>query len=225
MSDGPARVHGSRAVASWLLFAAVTASVVTCQSSASSREAKPAAPAPAGQPAAPAVRPAAKGTGDATAADAPKGELTLDGVVALVAQRRLWPLGPDAAEKKLAALGPWKRDQPLAEVLTLVGPSSGVVERTEISYSSDGNKGWLFVGGTIFVRGSNLPELQKTVADLVSSKLGKPRWTRRAEGGDAASAGWKLGARQELLVKQSPVAGEKLLAIMISEPQATGAAD
>lgn len=206
-------------------MAALASSLITCRSSAAPREpgAEPAKAQAA--PSAPAPRPVTNDAGGAADPDARKGELTIDGLVALVAQRRLWPLGPDAAEKKLAALGPWKRDQPLAEVLTLIGAPSGVVQRSEISYSSDGNKGWIFVGASVFVRGANLSEMQKAIADLVSTKLGKPRWTRRAQGSDVPSAGWKLGARQELLVRQSPVEGEKLLVVMVSEPQATGAAD
>jgi len=66
-------------------------------------------------------------------------------LVRLVAQRKLWPLKADAAEEQLRALGPWKREQPIAEALTLVAGRSGLVARSEISYAADAKKRWIFV--------------------------------------------------------------------------------
>ena len=138
--------------------------------------------------------------------------------MALTAARKVWPLAPDDAERQLGALGPWKREQPVPEVLTLVGPASGIVQRSELSYSADGKKGWAFVGASFFVRASE-PTSLKTLGELIRKKLGKPRWTHRNVAGELPSNGWSLGGRLELVLGKSPVEGESLLVLTISEPQ------
>ena len=42
--------------------------------------------------------------------------------------------------------------------------------------------------------------------------------------GDLPAAGWTLGNHLELLLARSPVEGERLLVLMISEPQGGSAA-
>ena len=139
-------------------------------------------------------------------------------MVKLVGQRKLWPLKADLAEEQLRALGPWKREQPIPEVLTLVAGRSGIVARSEISYAADAKKRWFFVGASFFVADPDLARLHRALSEVVQKQLGKPRWTRKANG-DLPAAGWKLGNNLELLLARSPVEGERLLAIMISEPQ------
>ena len=142
----------------------------------------------------------------------------------MVAQRKLWPLKADSAEEQLSALGPWKREQPIPEALTLVAGRSGLVARSEIAYSADAKKRWIFVGASFFVADPDLPHLYRALSEVIQKQLGKPRWTRKAANGDLPAAGWKLGNRLELLLTRSPVEGERLLALMISEPQG-GSAD
>jgi hypothetical protein len=143
-----------------------------------------------------------------------------DALVKLVAQRKLWPLKAETVEEQLRALGPWKREQPIPEALTLVAGCSGAVARSEISYAAAPKKRWAFVGASFFVADSDLPRLYQALSDLIQKELGKPRWTRKkAAKGELPAAGWKLGKHLELLLRQSPVEGENLIAIMISEPQ------
>lgn len=80
-----------------------------------------------------------------------------------------------------------------------------------------------FRGATFFVADSDLAHLYRAVSDVIQKQLGKPRWTRKASHGDLPAAGWKLSNHLELLLTQSPVAGERLLALMISEPQGDSA--
>jgi hypothetical protein len=142
-------------------------------------------------------------------------------LVKLVAQRKLWPLKADAAEEQLRALGPWKREQPIPEALTLVAGRAGIVARSEISYAADAKKRWIFVGASFFVADADLGQLHRTLSEVIEKQLGKPRWTRKAA--DRPAAGWKLGKHLELLLTHSPVEGERLLALMISEPQGASA--
>jgi hypothetical protein len=145
-------------------------------------------------------------------------------LVKLLAQRKLWPLKAEAVEEQFRALGPWKREQPIPEALTLVAGRSGIVERSEISYAADAKKRWIFVGASFFVADADLLRLYRSLSEAIAKELGKPRWTRKATGGDMPAAGWTLGKRLELLLTRSPVEGEHLLALMISEPQG-GSAD
>jgi len=145
-------------------------------------------------------------------------------LVKLVAQRKLWPLKADAVEAQLRALGSWKREQPIPEALTLVAGRSGIVARSEISYTVDRKKRWIFVGASFFVADPDLAHLYRALSDVIQKQLGKPRWMRKAANGDLPAAGWKLSNHIELLLTQSPVEGERLLALIISEPQG-GSAD
>lgn len=140
-------------------------------------------------------------------------------LVGLVAQRDLWPLKADSVADRLRPLGPWKREQPIPEALTLVGGRRGAIERAELSYSSDGKNGWIFVGASFFVRDTDLKRSYDDTAAAVQKQLGKPKWTRKASSGGIPSAGWKLPNRLELLLSKSATEGEQLLALTVSEPQ------
>ena len=96
-------------------------------------------------------------------------------LVKLVAQRKLWPLKADVAEEQLRALGPWKREQPIPEALTLVAGRSGLVARSEISYSADARKRWIFVGASFFVADPDLAHLYRALSEVIQKQLGKPR--------------------------------------------------
>jgi hypothetical protein len=121
---------------------------------------------------------------------------SVEDVVKLVAQRKLWPLKAEAAEDQLRALGPWKREQPIAEALTLLAGRAGVVEHSELSYAADVKKRWTFVGASFFVGDPDLARLHHTLSDLLQHQLGRPAWTRKAQTskGDLPAVG--LEARQ-----------------------------
>jgi hypothetical protein len=200
---------------SLLVATTLLAGAVTCRSDQRS-ELTSVAASPPGKEAA--------SSGAATAAAPGAAAVSAEQLVSLVAQRKLWPLKPEAVEDQLRPLGPWKREQPIPEALTLIGGRSGHVARSELSYSADGKKGWAFVGATFFVGDEDLGRLYDTLSGLIQKQLGKARWTRKATKGELPSAGWKLGPRLELLLRKSPTEGEQLIALMISEPQA-GAGD
>jgi hypothetical protein len=146
--------------------------------------------------------------------------VSAEALVKLVAQRKLWPLKAETADNQLGALGPWKREQPIPEALTLVAGHAGIVERSEVSYAADAKKRWIFLGASFFVGDPDLARLHRTLSDLLRQQLGKPAWTRKAKTkGDLPAVGWKLGKRLELLLTKSPVEGERLLALVVSEPQ------
>jgi hypothetical protein len=147
--------------------------------------------------------------------------LSADALVKLVARRKLWPLKPEWVEDRLHALGPWKREQPIPEALTLLTGRMGVVERSELSYSGNAKKQWIFLGATFFLGGPDLENLHQTLSNLIQVQLGKPSWTRKGKKSaqEVPAVGWKLGNRLELLLTKRPVEGERLLAIMIPEPQ------
>jgi hypothetical protein len=146
-------------------------------------------------------------------------EVSAEDLVTLIAQRKLWPLSVEAAEATLRPLGAMKRQQPVPEALTLIGGRSGIVERFEISYSSDGKKDWIFVGASFFLNDRNLSDLRQRLDVLLQEQLGRPKWAKGKKAGEAAAAGWKLRGRTELTLQKSPYEGEQLLVIMISEPQ------
>jgi hypothetical protein len=164
-----------------------------------------------------AARPVEKNTGNPAGGES--ADASTEALVKLVAQRKLWPLKAEAVEEQLRALGPWKREQPIPEALTLVAGHAGVVARTEISYAAAPKRRWVFLGASFFVADADLPRLYQALSDLIQKDLGKPRWTRKAAKGELPAAGWKLSKRLELLLRQSPVEGERLIAILISEPQ------
>lgn len=147
--------------------------------------------------------------------------VSVDALVKSVGQRKLWPLKPDVAEDRLQALGPWKREQPIPDALTLVAGRAGVVERSELSYSADAKKRWIFLGASFFLGDTDLERLYHTLSEQLQLQLGKPAWVRKGKKstGGKPAAGWRLGNRLELLLTHSPVEGEHLLAIMVSEPQ------
>jgi hypothetical protein len=162
----------------------------------------------------------------AKAADAPHSPVSpsqavtsVDELVKLLTQRELWPPKAEVVEEQLRVLGPWKREQPIPEALTLVAGRSGLVERCEIAYSADEKKRWSFVGATFFVGDADLARLYRALSDQIRTHLGKPRWTRKAGKGERPASGWNLGKRLELSLSDSPVYGESLLAINVSEPQ------
>ena len=140
-------------------------------------------------------------------------------LVSFVVQPKLWPLKADSVGERLAALGPWKREQPIPEALTLMAERSGIVARAEIAYSADAKKRWVFMAANFFISDSDLAHLYRELSQEIQTKLGKPRWSRKAANGDAPAAGWKLDKHLELLLGQSPVEGEQLLTLTISEPQ------
>lgn len=149
-------------------------------------------------------------------------EASVEDIVALATDRTLWPARPEVAEERLRLFGSLKREQPVPEVLTLVGGRSGPLERVEVSYSADGKNGWIFLGASFFLGASDLPRLQKTIEADLRKQLGKPRFTKKGKGEEIPALGWKLHGRMELLLRKSPVEGEKLLLVMISEPQGGG---
>jgi len=150
--------------------------------------------------------------------DRPENAATSE-LVKLVAQKALWPLQADGVESHLQTLGPWKREQPIPEALTWVAGASKLATRAEVSYATDAKKRWSFVGASFFLGAADLDRLYRELNELIQHQIGKPRWTRKGSKGQAPSTGWRLANRLELLLGRSPVDGEKLLVLTISEPQ------
>jgi hypothetical protein len=184
------------------------------------------AASPSPGPASPAAAPAAAGTSPVQSASpdgalprvGPEAEVTLEQLIPLVARPGQWPLDIDAAEQLLQPLGPVRREQPVAEALSLRGGPSGVLNRYEVSYSADEEGHWMFDGASFFLGGADLLRLHDAVAGLLTQQLGKADWTEDDAAG-LASAGWALGGAMKLVFSPSPNGGEPLLMISIAEPE------
>lgn len=134
-------------------------------------------------------------------------------LVDLIAARRLWPIELDVVERRLAALGPWTREQPMPEMLAFKS-SCGVVT-AEVVFMRYEGRPWSFYGASFDVN-----EPFTVFAKRLEAKLGKPSWVRKAAAPDARAAGWNLGRGLTLSADGGMARGRT--AVHISEPQGEG---
>jgi len=144
--------------------------------------------------------------------------VSIEQLITLIARPGQWPLDVDAAEQLLQPLGPVRREQPVAEALSLLGGPSGVLNRFEVSYSTDEQGRWMFEGASFFLGDADLVRLHEAVKGLLTQQLGKAEWTED-DAGELEAVGWDLGGVTKLLFALSPNEGERLLRISIAEPE------
>jgi hypothetical protein len=104
----------------------------------------------------------------------------------------------------------------MEQSLALSGGPSGALARFQVAYSGDEKGHWTFNVATFFLGDSDLHRLHAAVEKQLAELLGKPEWVDKSS--DLPSAGWGLGRSMKLLLAPSPIGGEKLLMISISEP-------
>jgi hypothetical protein len=138
-------------------------------------------------------------------------------LVALLTQSKFWPPSLSDLETQLKPLGPLKHERPAERSLQLIGGATGVVQRSDISYASDGHDNWVFESASFFVSSSDLEQTNSDLERLLRKQLGKPNWSRRDSPKTLKSSSWRLTKKLWLILAPSYADQNKLLELTIAD--------
>jgi hypothetical protein len=143
--------------------------------------------------------------------------MSYEQLVALLAQPKFWPPSLIDLETLLKPFGPQQQKRPAEQSLQLIGGATGVVQRSDISYASDGRDHWTFESASFFVGGSDLEQTNTQLETLLRKHLGKPKWSRRDTPKGLKRSSWRLSKKFWLILQPSYADQNKLLELAIAD--------